>query len=393
MLIDESVWVKTWASGMNNTRYSSSLKYSYDFSCTYDLPGYKANMSKMIDSDSDGIPDSIETSGMITNIGTVIKTDPKNSDSDGDGLSDGEEMGGLSTTQKFYERSDFFSYVNMWIAEAGYRPWEYVYFNMVSNPLSADSDGDGSNDGRDRNKNYANGPVNYILMGEDDAGSDALSCMREPYLRAFEKLNPHAKVVVLDIRNGSEYQKKLNKYYSKKLGHPISLPTSNMAQQTFQLLKYKLDEDEIVESEEYSYVDKMIIITHGQPNWVEFKQDDMNSRFTSQHVMENVNPSCLIKTLDLQCCYCGAISEYYYETDSGSFTVYTCLAEQFAKKNNIENVYAWTSKSAYSKIAAENYSYFGKYIHFYRENGKVKQKEVDTRRIFWTTKGYEPLQY
>lgn len=49
-------------------------------------------LSRQTDSDSDGLPDCIETNGMINNIGKIVYTDPYNADSDGDNLSDSEEM-------------------------------------------------------------------------------------------------------------------------------------------------------------------------------------------------------------------------------------------------------------------------------------------------------------
>lgn len=45
------------------------------------------------DTDGDGIPDLIETTGMRDQAGNIFTTNPNNSDSDGDMLSDGDEMG------------------------------------------------------------------------------------------------------------------------------------------------------------------------------------------------------------------------------------------------------------------------------------------------------------
>lgn len=46
-----------------------------------------------LDTDGDGLPDIVETTGMRTQFGEFIRTDPQNSDTDGDGISDGEEIG------------------------------------------------------------------------------------------------------------------------------------------------------------------------------------------------------------------------------------------------------------------------------------------------------------
>lgn len=45
------------------------------------------------DTDQDGIPDIVETTGMRTQFGEFLKTDPNNADTDGDGINDGEEIG------------------------------------------------------------------------------------------------------------------------------------------------------------------------------------------------------------------------------------------------------------------------------------------------------------
>ena len=45
------------------------------------------------DTDGDGLPDLVETTGMRDQYGNIWKTDPNNADSDNDGYSDGEEMG------------------------------------------------------------------------------------------------------------------------------------------------------------------------------------------------------------------------------------------------------------------------------------------------------------
>lgn len=45
------------------------------------------------DSDGDGLPDLVETTGMRDQYGEIYTTDPNKADTDGDGISDGEEMG------------------------------------------------------------------------------------------------------------------------------------------------------------------------------------------------------------------------------------------------------------------------------------------------------------
>lgn len=51
------------------------------------------------DSDGDGIPDLIETTGMRDQFGEINTSDPNNPDTDGDGYTDGEEMGEFITSE------------------------------------------------------------------------------------------------------------------------------------------------------------------------------------------------------------------------------------------------------------------------------------------------------
>lgn len=52
-----------------------------------------AYIGSSVDTDGDGLPDLVETTGMRDQYGEIWTTDPNNPDSDGDGISDGEEMG------------------------------------------------------------------------------------------------------------------------------------------------------------------------------------------------------------------------------------------------------------------------------------------------------------
>ncbi len=55
------------------------------------INGWYVGSSK--DSDGDGLPDIVETTGMRTQYGEFYRTDPASVDTDGDGISDGEEIG------------------------------------------------------------------------------------------------------------------------------------------------------------------------------------------------------------------------------------------------------------------------------------------------------------
>jgi hypothetical protein len=75
------------------------------------------------DTDGDGLPDIVETTGMKNQYGNIIRTDPNKYDTDGDGKSDGEEMGKLIETDKLTEIDKKNGITSN------------VYFQMVSDPV------------------------------------------------------------------------------------------------------------------------------------------------------------------------------------------------------------------------------------------------------------------
>lgn len=79
----------------------------------------------MADSDGDGIPDYVETHGIMDNFGHVYYTDPENLDTDGGGLTDAEETGVLKTEANSYIK--------------------YSY-SIISDPTEVDSDNDSLDD-------------------------------------------------------------------------------------------------------------------------------------------------------------------------------------------------------------------------------------------------------
>lgn len=113
------------------------------------------------DSDRDGLPDKVETSGWTTRDGTAHRTNPDKADTDDDGLWDGDEAGALVASM---ETGD-------------------VYYGY-SNPLLPDTDGDGLDDAdeadigldpfdRDSDEdNLEDGPE-VDLVGSDPATADS----------------------------------------------------------------------------------------------------------------------------------------------------------------------------------------------------------------------------
>lgn len=80
------------------------------------------------DTDGDGLPDYLETHGIMDNLGHTYVMNATNPDTDGDGLTDDKEVGVLKTNANGYIQ---------------------YCFNVISNPMLKDSDGDGLNDSQE----------------------------------------------------------------------------------------------------------------------------------------------------------------------------------------------------------------------------------------------------
>ena len=107
-----------WAPGEPNAYYNEAVSHMYnivptialglgakrgqwndtldeqDFNPEYSYinSGIICEFDSTVDTDKDGIPDIIETAGMVTKNGKIIYTDPNDSDTDKDGIPDGQEM-------------------------------------------------------------------------------------------------------------------------------------------------------------------------------------------------------------------------------------------------------------------------------------------------------------
>ena len=378
MLINQEAWVKTWSRGMLQAGETSALRSNWT------LEGYRSSMKQLLDSDKDGLPDVLETNGMITNIGTVVKTDPNNPDSDGDGLSDGYEMGDIHLTKDAFELGTFQYFVRYWYAEYGMRPDEWVFFCMRTDPSVKDSDGDGVPDDEDATPNTKNTPINYVLMGKDKPGEFEISIAKNPYKRAFKNIGE--EVVVLDIYKGTDFDKRLIK--SGKDYSPYG-----MAKYALEHLQCDLEAEALSELKAYSKVNKLIIIAHGYTHSICFnaenENDGQNFLFVDQ--IPGINISIDIDIFDIQACHCGRPEQYSYD----GFSDYTCVAFEFARKDRISKVYAWTDETKFlagwncslkGGIYEEFYLYYNEVVHF-----TVK---TDTYMVFFDfIPLYAPLQY
>ncbi len=339
MLIDQGAWVKTWSKAMLQAGETSALKNNYT------LDGYKWDMERLQDSDKDGLPDVLETNGMISNKGTLIKTDPDNSDTDGDGLSDGYEMGELCLTKYAFELGTFQYFVRYWYAEYGMRPDEWVFFCMKSDPTEKDSDGDGVNDDVDATPNEKNGAINYILY---DCNDKNLVEVKEVYENYFMKRGMKCQCLNL-------YDHDAFKVFFENLEYG------------FKENKKTKDGREIIElvplsGIRYSCVDNIIVDLHGArhalqpiyPDWI--YADDKDNGIKA--LLSNCS-KIRIKNIDFQSCFAG-----YYNEDFKSVAVETL------KASGAEAVYAATGELIYGFNC--NQVWGGAYYKFYiNDKGEI----------------------
>lgn len=342
MLIDEGVWVKTWASSMKSTKSTNAIGHFFNYE---EYINYLKNSK---DSDHDGIPDVLETSGMITNTGRVIYTDPNKKDTDGDGLSDGYEMGELTATKKVFDRSDFYGYVEMWYAEMGYRPWEFMYYSMRTDPTKYSSDSDNVPDGKDPTPNMENIAFNYIVY---NSKAHNIPETKDAFESFFHN-------------NEMEWQT-LDVHFANQFGV------------IFKNLEYGFREEELKNGEkvyrpldepQYSCIDNIIIVYHANPRFINLseRESPTESEIVSTSNIRDLLSECSgihIKNIDLQCCYAGATNK----VDNRIIAVELLLA------THADAVYGATAKMRYA--LGSNQVWFGCYYKYYlNSNGKIARE-------------------
>ena len=377
MLIDQATWVRTWSKGMLQAGETSALGRNYT------LDGYITDIKQLPDGDEDGLPDILEINGMITCTGKVIRTDPNDPDSDDDTIPDGEEMGEMCLTKYAFEMGTFDHFV-VWRPEYGYRGHEWVFFCMKSNPNEKDSDGDEVYDDVDATPFEKNEPINYIFLGKDKTFNHAIGFMIDAYVAAFEKLGK--EFIVLAFYDGSDYQRRFEDYLEARSGKRTSVPPYTLVIQTFsKFLNCDLSAERISDKQCYSGVDKLIILSHGNGTGIEFDINDKtgNSQLTVANVA-SISPICHINILDIQACFCG-LSEQNNSNDP-----YPSIAREFAKKTQIDKVYAWTGNAKcnffynrnISKNWYYNYSSNGKYVVYSKNsNNEVVVSDVKAKNM------------
>lgn len=332
MLIDEEVWVNTWATSMSSTMDTSAMARSYS------LSGYESNMSRLLDDDSDGLPNIFETNGMIISTGNIIFTDPNDPDTDKDGLLDGYEMGVLCLTETIFDRSPFWNYIDAWYAGYGYRYDEYVYFKINSNPTLFSSDSDNVGDGVDKSINDENEPVNYIMYYEDIALSGPFGSTEE-YLMYF--IQRDLNVELFKVLCYEDFDIIMNNMLHERV---VGTRTS------------------FTDKIEYSYVENLIIIFHGdpyQPAWVLPDGDGVHID-DAKRLFENMD--CYIENVEIQCCFGG------FEWEDGR-----SFASVILESYNVGAVYASPSATHFDFVFLNHFvtedSY---YKYFYYDTGYTK---------------------
>lgn len=355
MLIDEKVWIETWIRAIYSVKDPelNNVGGGGHFSLS-DVESYKNSMLERYgDKDKDGIPDIMETNGMIDNIGHVIFTDPNKADSDEDYLIDGIEMGQMSAMQKIFTRSYYYYNKLTSTIVSGDATWEgYVYFKSTSEADNDDSDGDDAKDGVDKTKNDKNGPINYILV---DPGDE----YRLITARAYETY--------------------FNRYHMKS--HAMPLNNSAHFQQFFEYLEYDFERIDGPEKEDlvhcseiqYSRVDNIIICTHGGINDKgAFIQGHTGNIYANDIASLLVNCSSIeIKTIDLLVCYGG-----YYDSKTKS------VAVELLKATHAEAVYGATTSISFLNIGSGRECFLfnvvlddgGYYKHYYNDKNQLIRK-------------------
>ncbi|MCQ2502163.1 MAG: cellulose binding domain-containing protein [Saccharofermentans sp.] len=332
MLIDEEVWIRTWAKGISTARLScSDTRYASD---EIYISAYKNKYAKMSDRDGDGLADVLEEQGMLDNIGHVVFTDPDNPDTDGDGIDDGIEMGELDVTANAFSYYTFISYYSMWYAEYGWGPDERMYFKPKTDPTLFSSDSDDIGDGDDDSKNDENEPINYILYYEDRAIT-GLKGNKEEYCDWFDALG--MKYECFEINNYDELM-----IFWKNMCHKCN---------DF----YEVTEESFSDEIRYSKVHDLIIITHGatERDQLVFTNSDGGEVGVDDYIVEDMvryNTCCTIDNIDCQFCY------GYRDINKDDNSANLSLATAFLVSEKINRVYACDGTLAYNYIAYYNFT-------------------------------------
>jgi len=329
MLIDEAVWVRSWGNACSRTD-----NYHNFFEWRYNIDPYLNWLKKQNDSDGDGLPDIIETNGIITNIGTVVFTDPNKSDTDDDGLPDGIEMGLTPSFVKSAVPNIMSSRFNEFVPVSYDIRWDgYLFYKQIGDPTNPDTDGDGANDGEDATINEENGPINYILYYDDPAITGEKGNMEE-YCQWF---NAHRmKYEKFQINSYEEYE-----CFWKHMCYEC-------------VNNDRVKDDSFTEKIKYSKIRNLIIIFHGYENYDGWSfentlidESDGIDEFDIGFLAENAT-RFPIDYVDLQCCF--AARDYDHDGES--------IATRLIKSGYINTLFATPGEIAYNFDMKYNFVLF-----------------------------------
>ena len=338
MLIDEKVWIETWIRAVYSVKDPelNNVGGGGHFSLS-DVESYKNSMLERYgDKDKDGIPDIMETNGMIDNIGHVIFSDPNKADSDEDYLIDGIEMGQMSAMQKIFTRSYYYYNKLSSTIVSGDATWEgYVYFKSTSEADNDDGDGDGAKDGVDKTPRDKNRSINYLLFDINDNACIATASAYNNYFNVFD----------MDCQALPLYSKAQFRKFFENLEYGFDV----------KLLAGFEEEDLMVSPlKQFSIVENIILSYHGNEGYINLSA---NYESIEAHEIPNLlkNTSNIpIKNIDFQCCKAGK----YTDTSKS-------IAIEVLKATKAEAVYAPTGFVIYEdKILKTNQVWFGVYYMY-----------------------------
>ncbi|WAM34448.1 VWA domain-containing protein [Caldicellulosiruptor morganii] len=135
-------------------------------------------VTEPVDTDGDGIPDSVEVSGARTGFGTLVYSDPNNPDTDGDGIEDGEEIGVLvnGPNGEYYKSS-----TNPAIKDSDQDGlFDAEEDEYGTKPYNSDTDGDGLSDGIEVSMGYS--PLHKNYDGDSYTDKEEAERGLDPYL-------------------------------------------------------------------------------------------------------------------------------------------------------------------------------------------------------------------
>lgn len=359
MLIDEKVWTQTWIKAIYSVKdIELNNVGGGGFFSLGSIEAYKEYMFETYgDKDVDGLPDIMETNGMIDNIGHVIYTDPNKADSDVDYLTDGIEMGQMSTMQKIFTRSYYYCNVLSSTIVSGDATWEgYVYFKCTSEADNDNEDGDNAKDGIDKTPHDKNESINYIIY---DTGNLVTWETAKAYDTYFFKNN--ISYQTLPIRSADQFS-----YFFENLEYGFSNEkiTKTTVGEAGGLVRNSLVQ--------YSCVDNIVLSFHGWLSILDLYlvEDVSYERITANQIANELLKNCSkirIKNIDCQVCRAGS-----YDSKNKS------IAIELLKATHAEYVYGATGSAYYIGIN-DNYGFNlianGIYYMFYiDDNNRIHKK-------------------